>query len=177
MTRILTRQEAENFVSTLDAIEVLLDKPDWPECDFDTLLELWIEKRGDAVAPRRADIDLVLVPDLVPLIQIYQVVTTPDHADEAKIIYQGGSIASYTREETGTFAFADDVVSKEIRRAYRAYFDFVTHWDQPVWVEGGLTSWRREMFRREKYISLPLSSDGDTIDGALTASHFFMPKT
>lgn len=173
MNQNLSRLEAEAFVASFEGFQILLDQPDWPECNFAPLVDLWRERCADGKLPSQGDIDLVLVPALVPLIQIYRVVKTPAGDDEAKVTFQGGMISSFTREETDTLAFTDDAINDDIRKAYRIYFDFITRWDQPVWVEGALTSWRKSTFQKEKYVSLPLSNGGLTIDGAMTASHFF----
>lgn len=169
----VSRREAEEFANGFTSATIFLDQPDWNQYGFQPLLDLWQDQHRQNRLPARGDIDLVLVPDLVPLIQVYQTVNVAGHQVEAKIVYQGAMLADITREETGTLAFNDDFIDTQVKRSYRAYLDFALHWPYPIWVEGPLTDWRRKKFRKERYMSLPLSSDGKTIDGAITASYFF----
>lgn len=173
ISHMLSRKEAGEFASGFNGFSIYLDLPDWEECGFQPLLNHWHDQCDHYGLPARQNIDLVEIPKLVPLIQIYQLVVSTDGRAEAKTVYQGARHADITQEETGSLSHTDDFIDDHIRRSYRDYLNFVLRWPHPIWAEGSLTEWRRAKFLKERYLSVPLSSDGRTIDGAITASFFY----
>lgn len=164
----MTRADAEIFAEHFQTVDIKLDDPQWDD-RFEDLIDLWNKARGDDVAPNRRAIDLIEIPKLLPAIQVYELVGDPGEL-KVEVIFQGADLALYTRKETGLLDFSNDYRTEHHQKIMFDYIKFLLAWPKPFWVDGALTVWRRGHYLREKYVSLPLSSNGTEIDGAVTAS-------
>jgi hypothetical protein len=171
MKNWMTRVDAETFTEHFEAIDIKLDDPGWNP-GFQDLIEAWNTARGDKPVPTRKDIDLLQMPKLLPVIQVYEMVGDPSDMN-AQVIFQGADLARYTREESGVLEFGDDYPGGKGKQMFFKYLSFVLTWPAPFWADGQLSKWRRQQFVNEKYISLPVSSNGTVIDGAITASYLY----
>lgn len=168
MTNWMTRPDAEAFTAHFQTVDIILDDPEWDD-SFDDLIDLWDEARGDKAVPNRRDIDLIRIPKLLPALQVYDLVGEPGDL-KIEVIFQGGDLALYARKEAGLLDFSHNYREEHAQKLLLEYISFLLAWPKPFWVDGMLTFWQHGHHLRERTITLPLSSNGTDIDGAVTAS-------
>lgn len=134
-----------------------------------SLYQLWQERRGDRIAPARADFD---VPELVPWLPHIMLSDYLDDGADARFRVIGTWIVDqYGKDNSGKTASAVDFHgrSQQILSEYKCVAETMMPHQicGPFFKHTGTQD-----FREAERLLLPLSKDGRTCDKLLTAVYF-----
>jgi len=131
------------------------------------LYQYWAGKRAGRVVPLRRDIDPVEIPELLGIVNLFEVRGNPR---DFRVRLNGTAVAEMTgRDVTGEFCSSimcgDDAV-----RCKEA-FEMCVDRRAPVTVETSL-AFCGKPYMSQTIVVLPLSSDGERVDMIITAHSF-----
>ena len=131
------------------------------------LYEYWDEKRSDRIAPARADIDPVDIPDILPNMFIYRVEHDP--RDYLMLLFGTALVDAFGRDLT--HRRFDEIFSGSDYAAMRAEYDAAVDECRPICVSHD-GNWIDRDHVEYTRLLLPLSEDGKTVDRLMGASYF-----
>lgn len=132
------------------------------------LLSYWTRRRGDHQMPRRAEIDPVDIPRLLPHLMLTDVVDTSR--------YRYRLVGTAIEDVAGvgmTGRYVEDVIGHVPYRDYLIdLYAEVTRRRCPVFSESDFIATENEPVRATQRIMLPLSTDGEEVDVVLSGQVF-----
>lgn len=145
--------------------------------DLQLLYEYWLSKRHGRVMPSRADLDPTELPgSLWPRLVLLDVVQ-----GEGGVRFRGRLISADNADVFGhdsTGKYLDEVLDP--RDGYRdtllKILTDITVEKRPIFVENQFALGKRDVPMLHKRLSLPLSSDGVTVDMILSGLIFETPE-
>lgn len=171
MANLLSRSEAEDVTSALPHVSILLDEPQWG-APFTDLVTFWKDSRKEGPVPNWSDINLWEIPELLPSIQVTKLIRDGERRDLLRI-FQGARLDEiYGRHTMGKQLIQEGFMDGKWGDFYLKQSDLHTGWDQPLWGIGKDHVYGDDKYRNEKWVSVPLSSDGINIDIAMLYLEF-----
>jgi hypothetical protein len=155
-------------------LDILLDQP------LEGLYRHWLGKKGARAMPRRADIDPVEIPgEIWPYTMLLDVIWS---ADTPRFRYRRvGDVFWRTGGREPTGRFIDEVLPE--RAGYRRYvvdiYEETAKRGRPLYTENSFALDGRREPMLTKRITLPLSSDGETVNMVLSGhvfEHGLLPR-
>ncbi len=135
-------------------------------------LAYWEMKRGDRLAPTRADIDAREAKAFLPDMQLFEIVDG-GRAIRARLV--GTAIVRLANEDVTGQEFDDTSPRKIVHRVLRAARWVVEH-RKPLRTFAERTALENKEFLSHEALLLPLSNDGATID-MIAVVGVFKPAT
>lgn len=134
------------------------------------LYEYWDEKRGRRIAPARADIDPVDIPDILPNLFIYRLEWADDGTPHYLMrLFGTALVEAFGRDLTG-MEF-DDIFGGPEYEVMRLEYDTVARTAAPLCVRHDANWIERDHVVYERML-LPLSDDEKTVDRLIGAAYF-----
>lgn len=135
------------------------------------LYAYWLAKKGARRAPRRADIDPVDLPALLPYLFIFEVFHEP--RDYVMRLLGTTLVAVLGRDFTG--AHFREMYDGGLAARVREQYDHVVDQWQPVYDQLD-ASWMAKDYILYERLLLPLSNTGERVDRLLGCSFFLTPE-
>lgn len=136
-----------------------------------TLYDLWLTRRGDGIAMRRADLDPTEIPRMLPCLILSDV---GDGGRAIRYRLVGTEIvAAHGFDYTGKTI--EELTSGETLDFTRALYGTVVTQAVPVYSEGQFR-WAGREHRWTKRLHLPLTRDGKVVDMVLSGQVFEPPQ-
>ncbi len=140
-----------------------------PDAYLRKALSYWQSKRGERHMPRRADIDPVEMPELLPYVRLVEVVAPGQ--------YRYRLVGTELEQMHGGLKFAGqfvhDALPPPLADRIIPVYDECVRERKPVFLENTFLAPDRErVARHSRVLFLPLSEDDETVTMVLVIQHF-----